>query len=263
MELLKLMNKFQPKLLRTSPHLLVFLQRFGKKYNLEFPESLRCIYVGGEAFPYKMLKKESKTEIFELYGAIETGLQASDCREHSGLHMNMENSIIQTVNDGEALNYGEKGEIIITDFTNSDTPLIRYNIEDLGIIAEPEKCSCGMQLLKLDGIAGRKIDTLITTNGKAINDIDGIISDINELSFQRGIEQFQIIQNKITDVTVKVVPTNNFSSDTEKIIMMSLKKVLGREVKVKIKVVKRIPHGKKFRYIISKVKNQKYLRTFE
>jgi len=253
-KLFSVIQKFEPKLIRTYPYIMLLLIIAKKKFDLKFPESLNFLFLGGEVFPQKFIQKHSGAEVFNQYGTMEIGQMAGECNEHSGLHVNMENTLIEIVKDGESVQSGEKGEVVATDFTNFDMPLLRYNLEDISEF-ENGKCSCGRSLKRLKEIFGRKINLLVTTEGKLINESDGIFHIVQDRTgnFIKGVGQFRVVQEKLNKVTIFIVPTEDYSNQIEDFITNRTKKLLGKDVEVNVKVLDKIKHGKKFQYIVSKV----------
>src|SRR3989304_1673662 len=121
-----IMNKFEPKLIHTIPNVLRPLLKFKEEFDVDFPDSLKYVSLGGEPISVKEFQKHLDAEIVMRYGANDVPQRIADeCKEHSGLHINMENHIVEIVKDNEAVqNEGEKGEVVITDFHNFDAPLI-------------------------------------------------------------------------------------------------------------------------------------------
>lgn len=248
-----IMKKFNPKLVQTIPNALISMLKVRDEYGIEFPESLEIISLGGEPVNIEYFKKAVDVEIFMRYGANDIGqFIANECEQRSGLHVNMEDNIVEVIKDNESVDENETGEITITDLHNYDFPLIRYNIEDVGNY-ESGRCSCGRSHPRLENILGRKTDLLVSKKG-------GITANV-EWKFQelRGIEHFRIIQKKIDKITVLIVPSKEYSEDTDREVLRILKDFLGNEIDVKIKIVKKIPHGLKYRFIISEV-SEKYFR---
>ena len=255
MEIFFAMQKFEPKLLNASPSLMKPLLDIKERFDLEFPKSLDYVSICGEAFPIKLIQSKIGAEVFESYATNEVGHVASECKEHSGMHVNMEDFLLEITKNNDVLNNMERGEVVITDFTNYDMPLIRYNLEDISEI-ENGKCSCGRGLIRLREVAGRKNDFLVSSGSEIV------LSDLREVfglftlhgeDFIKGVDQFRVIQEKIDRVTVLIVPTQDFSSHTESLIVTRIKKLLGSDVEVKIKTVDKIPSGKKFKYVVSKL----------
>lgn len=86
---------------------------------------------------------------FEQYGLAELPTVASPCKEGK-MHLVMETGYTEIVN----------GEIVITDFLNNVTPVIRYQTGDEGNIipASRDCCRCGLPSPVLTGVRGRRCD---------------------------------------------------------------------------------------------------------
>lgn len=94
------------------------------------------------------------------YGCEEVGLIACECEKHSGLHLNIDHLVVEFLkDDGSAALLGEEANIVVTDLINYGMPLIRYSIEDKGVISN-QVCSCGRGLPLVDRIVGRQADFL-------------------------------------------------------------------------------------------------------
>ena len=104
-------------------------------------------------------------KVTDRYGCEEVGLIASECEEHSGMHLNIEHLFVEFVkNDGFLADPGELGKIVLTDLTNRAMPLIRYQVEDVGV-ATDRKCACGRGLPIMSSVIGRVADFLIKNDG--------------------------------------------------------------------------------------------------
>ena len=67
--------------------------------------------------------------VFETYGSRETMLIAAECEAHEGMHVPMENIVVEVVvRDGDRerpAQPGELGEVAVTDLHNLGAPFIR------------------------------------------------------------------------------------------------------------------------------------------
>jgi len=99
-------------------------------------------------------------------------------------------------------------------------------------------------------VIGRIEDVVSGPDGRQLVRFHGIFVN------QPHVIEGQIIQENLTDFTVKVVPVNGFSQSDEMDIRNRMFQRLGREVNVKVEIVPEIPRTKsgKFQAVISKVK---------
>lgn len=101
-------------------------------------------------YPYMREKIECvfHKKVFDKYGSREVSTIACECEKHNGLHIFMDNVIVECIDSKGNELYDEPGELIITDLNNYALPLIRYRIGDMGVLTK-EKCDCGRNTLKL------------------------------------------------------------------------------------------------------------------
>jgi len=149
--------------------------------------------------------------IFETYGNREVMLIAAECEAHQGLHLSMENLIVEiVVRDGDQTRpaeQGELGEVVLTDLHNYGAPFIRYVTGDLAIQHAPGRCSCGRALTRLSGVEGRSTDTLRDATGRAVS---GLFFNVLFASLAHKVREFQVVQRRDRAIDLKLVPTGQF-----------------------------------------------------
>lgn len=249
-------NKTKPTLLHGHSHSLFIFSKFCKKYKIDDirPEgiiSVSMMLMPGER---KSIEDVFQCKVTDLYGCEEVGLIACECKNHNGMHINMENVYVEFVGpNGDEVSLGEEGAIVVTSLLNKSMPLIRYKIEDVGIPSE-KKCSCGRNLPLLDGIIGRVADFLVRKDGSLVAGVSLVERTLTAIS---GIEQMQIVQEDVENISVNLVKGDMFDEDKEKALIQELKNSLGDDVNIAICIKDKIhpePSGK-YRFSISKVKN--------
>ena len=106
----------------------------------------------------------------EMYGARETHWLAIEC-EHGTLHASARH-IIEVVDEqsGHLLPDGQAGRIVITDLFNETSPIIRYALGDLGILAE-EHCACGRRSQVIKELQGRISEYIRLPGGRLLHPI--------------------------------------------------------------------------------------------
>ncbi|HBF09192.1 MAG TPA: hypothetical protein DHW71_13055 [Gammaproteobacteria bacterium] len=213
-----------------------------------------------------------KTKVLNRYGSREVGLIASECQHQKGLHINADNVFVEIGRFGEQVdeqgqvsdpeqmgaiqsriprlcNTDESGELIVTDFWNYGMPFIRYRMGDEGHKL-PGFCDCGRKLPLLGQVSGRVSDFIIAMNGTRIHGeyFTHIFYDLAD------VKQFQLVQEKVDQVDLKVV-TNGERFAQEEFVIKEIKKVCGDEVNVNIVQVEHIPPtaSGKYLFTISKV----------
>jgi phenylacetate-CoA ligase len=83
-------------------------------------------------------------EAFDGYGCMEMANGFVECPSKNGHHTYSDHYICEVVDPvtGEAVEDGERGELVFTTLTRRATPLIRYRTRDL-VHIESSRCTCG------------------------------------------------------------------------------------------------------------------------
>jgi phenylacetate-CoA ligase len=149
--------------------------------------------------------------VFETYGSREVMLIAAECPAHEGLHVSMENLIVEViVREGDRVRPaepGELGEVVVTDLHNYGAPFIRYVNGDLAVSSAPGRCGCGRALSRLQRIEGRQTETLRDGHGKPVGGMFFIVLFSVLADRVRG---FQVVQHKDRSIDLKLVPGARF-----------------------------------------------------
>lgn len=193
--------KFNPKGLQayTTPLYLFadFMERNNLKLNIKnINTSAEFLY----EYQREKIEKVFNTKIFNWYGARELGHIATECCEHSGMHINVSGLFIEIIKNGNSV-VDEEGEIVVTDLLNKAMPLIRYRIGDVGKIST-RVCKCGSALPILESVSGRLVDTFKKRDGSFI---PGVAFPNRILKECKGIQELQIIQKDYQDFHLNIV----------------------------------------------------------
>ena len=187
------------------------------------------------------------------YGCEEVSLIASECKEHNGLHVNMDTLVVEIVREGKPVPPGQLGAIVLTDLTNYGMPFIRYEIGDVGV-ASSRICRCGCTYPLIESIEGRVADYVVTPDGKFVS---GISLTENFAMLLTGIKQFQIIQDRLDHLILKLVRAQDFTEATEHEIARLVRERFGERMTYSIQYAESIPPEKsgKYRFCISKIES--------
>lgn len=202
----------------------------------------------------KYFASKFKCPIINRYGSREAGPIACSCEKNEGLHTNMLSNYVEILDDDDNnCKEGEEGRVILTLLNEKAMPLIRYDIGDRGSLLN-KRCSCGRGLQLMGNIKGRVVDVFKAVDGRKIDGeyFTHLLYTIPQ------VKQFQIIQDNIQHVTVKLVLIDSLQ-EKEFInqLIMNIKYVLGESVTVDVEEVKEIPVSKsgKRAYTISHVED--------
>jgi len=180
------------------------------------------------------------TENYGLSEIIGPGV-SGDCLFKNGLHINEDHFLAEIINPntGEVLDWGEKGELVITTITKEGFPLLRYRTKDITWLI-PEQCQCGRTSTRMGKIQGRTDDMLIIRGVNVFpSQVEGVLVGMNHISPHY---QLVVSKNGFADELKVVVELSDGSfSDSfadlerlEKEIKSKLHTVLGLSAKIQL-----------------------------
>jgi phenylacetate-CoA ligase len=202
-------ERFRPEVIVAYAAGAAALARFVNTHGLRTWADIPVIVGAERLWPHD--RDELRTAFgpaFETYGCREVMLIASECEAHDGMHMSMENLIVEVVvrnPDGtvRAARPGESGEVAITDLHNLACPLIRYITGDVATAHAGGPCACGRGLGRIAAIEGRMTDTLRDGHGNAVG---GLVFNVLIGVLDHVARNFQVVQKLDGRVIMRVVP---------------------------------------------------------
>jgi phenylacetate-CoA ligase len=186
--------------------------------------------------------------VFNHYGCNEICTIAQECGEHTGLHVNAEDRIVEFVKGGEVVSPGEAGEVVITDLENFAMPFIRYNIRDVGIPTD-DMCSCGRGLPLIDRILGRTGDLLISKRGTIVS--GDVIAEFMVFKDQKWMQQFQVVQLSREEILIRAVKSSDQPTNLKLVQEMIKKQVGAAQVETELVESIEAPPSGKHRFVVS------------
>ncbi len=190
------------------------------------------------------------TVVHDNYGSREMYIGA-ECSQHDGYHLHADVLYVEVVDEhNRACKPGERGRILLTDLSNHAFPFIRYEIGDVGIMAEPKPCPCGVTLPKLAKVEGRIAD-LITLSDRVLTAPNLTLQFIN----LGGVNGFQVRQDAPNRLDLYIVPGEGYGPAVRAYALNALRLIAGPTVNVALHEVDDIavPESGKRRFVISTV----------
>ena len=200
----------------------------------------------------RTIESSFKTRVFDTYGCGE-GLQiAAQCGSADTYHLHTLDVVVEYVDDsGRAVRPGEPGNLILTRLHPGPMPLIRYQVGDIGIREEQRLCECGRGYDIMGPIQGRDTDIVVTPSGNRliVHFFTGVLEHFPE------IDSFQVTQEELESIVLRLVPGKNFSKDTPSRIVSNLRDKGASDISINIEVVSEIPlpPSHKRRFVVSKI----------
>jgi phenylacetate-CoA ligase len=189
--------------------------------------------------------------VFDEYRGAEVNWMAGECPERDGLHIFADARRIDIVDDdGQPVDPGTVGDIVVTDLTNRAFPIVRYRNGDRGALLD-RACPCGRVLPKMAAPEGRTVDVLRLPSGAALNHgLFGMFSQHPE-----AVRLFQIHQ--LADHSIHIRVVRGDGADAERNVQAAVDTLRDRirgEVPITVEYVESLPYtGGKIKYLISDV----------
>jgi phenylacetate-CoA ligase len=199
-----------------------------------------------------LLQETFGGEVFNLYCTREHGCLAFECKKHSGFHIDIGSVHLEIISNGVPVKPGQTGEIVVTDLLNYGMPFIRNRIGDRGSLST-KPCDCGCNLPLLNNLDGRVTDLLYRPDGSTVA---GVML-VDMFLDMPAIRAMQIIQERLDEVNLFLVVTEEFSKEIEKKAIQEITLYMGPGTRINMKIVPEIPRNPlsgKYQEVICKVK---------
>lgn len=244
------LNRYRPSLLTGYAYSHYLLARLMLDQGLKLDYQPDAIVLSSEKLTPEMkvvIREAFGARAYEEYGAVEQCALATEC-EHGSLHVNSDFGIVEILDeDNQPVPAGVDGRLVCTGLLNDAQPLIRYDIGDIGAWSE-NACPCGRnQLPVLKDLVGRIEDAVIGPDGTEMVRFHGIFVGMPH------VLEGQIVQERIDLLRVRVVATDKFGPNDEKLIRQRITKERLYGMNVEIERVPELERTgrRKFRAVIS------------
>ena len=260
-------NAFKPKLVWGYVNGLYVVAQYVVEHGLELNPPGAVLSAAGTLYPHmeELISKAFNAPVFNSYGSRELGAIAAECPEKHGLHINSHSHYVEVVNDKGERVLDEEGELIVTSLTNYAMPFIRYRTGDRGMLSR-EMCPCGSPQPLLKKVSGRIMEAFRNANGDWVPP-EYFIHLIGVVLNTGFIKKFQVIQDSLVDLIVKLVVEPSFNENAYRPqldeIISKIILVMGDECKVQFEYVDDIPPlpSGKYLYTISRIANSQDSRA--
>ena len=247
---IEFLRHYRPQIIMGYPSSLYTVSRYALDNN-DLPAPAAGVFTTSETVSDRIrdsLEAAWQCKVHDRYGAVEGCLFASQC-EYGSYHVSPEAGIVEIIDqDGMPCPPGQMGEVICTGLQNTLQPLIRYRIGDVARWAENQECPCGRAMPILEAIEGRFEDICVTPDGREMLRFDTVFKGVD------GIKEAQVVQEKVDQFIVYVVPVERLTQQTEELIKYNMRLHVG-QVQTEVIPVGEIPRSSsgKFRAVISKL----------
>ena len=251
------MSTLHPTIIYGYPSVLTDFSRWLDSENHR-PKGVKGVFCSAEVlYPSqrKIIEKIFQCKVFNQYGSRETPCVACECPE-GNMHLFVDFNRVEFLNTEE--NADGNKDIIITPLYNYAQPLLRYQLGDLGKLLD-RSCNCGRGYPLMEINIARSGDLF---KGKDGNKIFPSFF-IHMLDGNDWIRSFQFKQKTNYKIELTIETTikeniNYFQSQLMAAMVPQIKKKMGSQVELKIKIADKIDRtgAGKHRYVINELQDK-------
>jgi phenylacetate-CoA ligase len=250
-DFLKELKRHKPMTIFAYPNMLAALAQRAQKIEMTMPP-IRNVIVTAEPlhkWQRPLFREIFGAETFERYGAREIGTVASECNQHTGMHLFEPSYHLEVVDDeGRDVPYGQMGELVVTDLYNRGMPFIRYRTGDM-VVMDDGYCSCGCTWRRIVGIGGRIVDMIARPDGSRVEGLV-IVNALHTSGFRLRV---QVVQTTPISLIVRHLASDRIPEPARDAFARRIRETLGDTVSVTYEPVEQLhydPSGK-YRYVTS------------
>lgn len=228
--------EIKPAILRGYPSFFADLANYIIANNIKLDFKVKGANLTSEMCSHEqreVIEKAFSTMVYFEYGHNEISLYCYTKDKTYTYQSSPIYGYIEVLNeDGTETEIGEVGNIVTTGFNNHGMPFIRYQTGDLGELSYRKG-----GVVRLKTIYGRSQDFIISKERQKIY-LTALIFGQHMRAFA-NIAKWQIVQNSIGTIEIKIIKGNNYSTDDEKEILDKIKRV--SDLDISFDYVKSIP----------------------
>lgn len=256
LEFVRQWTRARPTMLRGHSHSIYIFASFCRSRNIDAVRPAAIISSSMMLLPTErsVIEAAFGCKVTDLYGCEEVGLIASECDRHDGMHIDMENNLVELVDPaGNAVGNDTDGAVVVTNLISPAMPLLRYKMGDVAS-APSRLCTCGRTLPLMNNISGRVADFLVRQDGSVVAGVSLVERTLTKFP---GIAQMQIVQEDLRTIILRIARGDDYSQETESGLIQEFRDSVGAQIDIQLNYVSSIPQEKsgKYRFAISKVAN--------
>ncbi len=254
-QLIDLNNRFKPVAYWAYMESALELSNYLSRHELYFyPPEIVISTIGPLTDEVKEnIETNMSCKVYNQYGSREVGAISCQCTKQRSMHTFPWWNHVEILDEqGEAVQ-NQEGRVVVTTLHNYSMPLIRYDIGDVAV-AGGWGCDCGRNSMLLKTVIGRTLGYFKKADGSLAHSH----FLVQALFFKDWIKRFQIIQDEIDHVLIKIQLNENakaIETDVEDITRKT-KILMGESCKVDFEYVEDISRtaSGKYVYTLCKVK---------
>ena len=226
--------EYEPSVLEANPSLLARVARWAERTGAAVPSVplITLTYEFPSELHLRVIRRIFRSPIASSYGSTEAGYVLMEC-EHGRLHQNVETcrvDMVPVLGGGAAgvLPPGGLGRIVATTFGNEWFPLLRFEVGDVGRVADGP-CPCGRNFgVALAAVEGRWKSLCLAGDGRPVThgSIDRVLATVD------GLEEYRVEQDAPDHVHCGVIAMSGRGREVTKRSTEALSALFGAGVRI-------------------------------
>ena len=239
---------FKPSFLSGFPSAITEMARFIRSRGVSLPFAPKAVFVTSETLTpdqRDVIEGVFGCKVRNYYCASEGAPFIEECIA-GNLHLDLSTGVIEIVDENGRL--ADEGEMLVTPFFVTGTPIIRYRIGDRIKMSEQRACPCGWDTPIVDAIQGRLADYIeVPGRGKIFcSQIGDCVKGVGT------VLKFQVeISNNALQVYLVVVDPQAFAAKDKNTFLHKVRERMG-EVPVVFHFVEDIPRARSGKHTVVK-----------
>ncbi len=205
-ELIRLNNQFKPVGYWSYMESAFELAKYLSEHDEEFcPPKIVISTIGPLTEQVKeRIESGMKCGVYDQYGSREVGVVACQCTKQAGLHTFPWWNYVEILDERDRPVENKEGNVVVTTLHNYSMPLIRYKLGDVAV-GGGHQCACQRNTFLLKKILGRTLGYFKKPDGSLAH--SHFI--VQTLFFRDWIKRFQVVQDRIDHILIKVELSEN------------------------------------------------------
>lgn len=242
-EILEVLNGLEHKPIQhfvgyaSSLYLFAKIAKANAVDNIKF---VSVISLGEKLLPHfrEIIEEVFDCKVYDTYGASEGFRIASQCKAGNYHFMNTHLYVEIVDEEGNEVEVGESGMVLVTDLDNFTTPMIRYELGDMAVKVADFPCKCGLSLPMFGEVTGRSTEFLKTPGGKFIT-VQTVVRVLKQFP---EVEEFRLTQLEPNLFEIEYVSPEDIG-EIKKSIVAVFNSMFGEELNFSFSRVSQIPKG--------------------
>jgi phenylacetate-CoA ligase len=244
------LRRYRPQCILAYASALAELASFLESGNRPPPNyPRRCLVTGAEKLyepQRERIERVFGRPVHERYGSRDVGDMGFQRLEHGSRHFDVDWALVLV----EPITDEAEAPIAVTKLHGDGMPMIRYLVDDVAVF--PTGSRPGHPVWRLEAILGRQTDRILLPGGGRVHGLS-----FPHLLKDYPVRDFQVHQTRDYAVTLRLVPTGQFTSAHRSALEANLLANL-RGVSCAVELVDHIPRtqASKWRPVISDVSDR-------